>query len=141
MRLKLCLSAALILVSYHSLRAQEMTLESAPPVVVKTVPEAGAKDVDPGLKELKVTFSKDMTPGNFSWSQVSNDSFPKMTGKPKFLADKRTCVLPVTLEPDKTYVLLHNPPKFPGFHDMAGNAAVFYPLVFKTKAAADSAAK
>ena len=30
-------------------RAEDVTLESVPPVVVKTVPEAGAGDVDPKL--------------------------------------------------------------------------------------------
>jgi hypothetical protein len=33
-----------------------ITVKSAPPVVVKTVPEAGSTDVDPDLKEIKVTF-------------------------------------------------------------------------------------
>ena len=42
------------------IRADEVTLESVPPVVVKTVPEAGGNDVDPKLTEIKVTFSKDM---------------------------------------------------------------------------------
>jgi len=36
----------------------EVTLESAAPVVVKTAPEAGTADVDPGLTEIKITFSK-----------------------------------------------------------------------------------
>jgi len=35
--------------------AAEVSLESAPPVVVKTLPVAGAADVDPGLTEVKVT--------------------------------------------------------------------------------------
>jgi len=37
--------------------AAEVSLESAPPVVVKTVPVAGTADVDSGLTEIRVTYS------------------------------------------------------------------------------------
>ncbi len=40
-------------------RAQD--IDSFAPVVVKTVPEAGSKDVPPGEYEVKITFSKEMT--------------------------------------------------------------------------------
>src|SRR4051794_4696849 len=83
--------------------AGDVTLESVPPVVVKTVPEAGSADVDPKLTEIKVTFSKDMKDGTWSWAQLSKESFPTLDGNPKYLADKRTCVLTVKLEPEKTY--------------------------------------
>src|SRR5438309_6756722 len=84
-------------------RADDITLESVPPVVVKTVPEAGAAGVDPKLTEIKVTFSKDMRDGTWSWATLSKESFPKVDGESKYLADKRTCVLPVKLESGKTY--------------------------------------
>ena len=86
-------------------RADDVTLESVPPVVVKTVPEAGASDVDPTLTEIKVTFSKDMKDRGWSWVTYSKESFPKLDGEPKYLADKRTSVLPVKLEPGKTYAI------------------------------------
>jgi RNA polymerase sigma-70 factor (ECF subfamily) len=113
--------------------ADEVTLESVPPVVVKTVPEAGAGEVDPKLTEIKVTFSKDMQDGSWSWATLSEESFPKMDGKPKYLADKRTCVLPVKLEPGKTYAIWVNSEKFRNFKDADGRSAVPYLLVFKTK--------
>jgi hypothetical protein len=62
--------------------ADEITLDSVPPVVAKTVPAAGAADVDPKLTEIKVTFSKDMQDGTWSWSTASKESFPKVDGKP-----------------------------------------------------------
>lgn len=102
-------------------------------MVVKTVPEAGTADVDPKLTEIKVTFSKDMQDGAWSWVIHSKESFPKMDGKPKYLADKRTCVLPVKLEPGKTYALWLNSAKFSDFKDPEGRAAVPYLLVFKTR--------
>src|SRR5262249_60786823 len=96
--------------------ADDVTLESVPPVVVKTVHEAGAGDVDPKLTEIKVTFSKDMKDDSWSWAMISKESFPKMDGKPKYLADKRTCVLPVKLEPGKTYAIwLNSEKKFVDF--------------------------
>jgi Bacterial Ig-like domain len=109
------------------------TLESAPPVVVKTVPEAGASDVDPSLTEIKVTFSKDMQNGSWSWSTAWKDSTPKSTGAPKYQDDKRTCVLPVKLESGKVYGFWLNSQKFHNFKDAEGRPAVPYLLMFKTK--------
>jgi Bacterial Ig-like domain len=114
-------------------RADDVTLESVPPVVVKTVPKAGTAEVDPKLTEIKVTFSKDMQDGSWSWATLSEESFPKVDGKPKYLADKRTCVLPVKLEPGKTYAIWVNSEKFDNFKDTGGRSAVPYLLVFKTK--------
>ena len=116
-----------------TVRADDITLESVPPVVVKTVPEAGAAEVDPKLAEIKVTFSKDMQDGSWSWATISQESFPKVDGKPKCLADKRTCVLPIKLEPGKTYAIWVNSEKFDNFKDTDGRSAVPYLLVFKTK--------
>jgi hypothetical protein len=38
---------------------QAQSVDSMPPVVVKTVPESGAKDVAPGTVKIQVTFSKE----------------------------------------------------------------------------------
>jgi RNA polymerase sigma-70 factor (ECF subfamily) len=116
-----------------AVQADDITLESVPPVVVKTVPAAGAGDVDPKLTEIKVTFSKDMEDNSWSWAMLSEESFPKMDGKPKYLDDKRTCVLPVKLEPGKTYAIWVNSEKFHNFKDKDGKPAVPYLLTFKTK--------
>lgn len=113
--------------------ADEVTLETASPVVVRTVPEAGASDVDPKQTEIKVTFSKEMMAGSWSWVMLSKESFPELDGQPKYLADKRTCVLTVKLEPGKTYALWLNSDKFTNFKDADGRSAVPYLLVFRTK--------
>jgi len=114
-------------------RADDVTLASVPPVVAKTVPEAGAAEVDANLPEIRVTFSKDMKDASWSWSTLSEESFPKTVGEPKYLADKRTCVLPVKLEPGKTYALWLNSENFGNFRDADGQSAVPSLLVFKTK--------
>jgi RNA polymerase sigma-70 factor (ECF subfamily) len=89
--------------------------------------------VNPKLTEVKVTFSKDMQDGTWSWVTLSKESFPNVDGKPRYLLDKRTCVLPVKLEPGKTYAIWVNRKKFGHFKDAKGRSAVPYLLVFRTK--------
>ena len=112
-----------------------VTVATAPPVVVKTVPAAGADDVDSSLTEIKVTFSKDMMDRSWSWSQISEDTFPKPAGDNaiSYDKDKRTCVMKVKLEPGKSYVIWLNSEKFGNFKDVDGRSAVPYLLVFQTK--------
>ena len=108
-------------------------VDAQPPVVIKTVPVAGDKAVDPGLKEIRVTFSKDMiTKKSWSFVQVSKDSFPKTTGEPRFV-DARTCVLPVALKPGGQYVVWINKGKFSAFRDTNKRSAVPYLLSFEVK--------
>ena len=112
---------------------QAQDVDSAPPVVVKAVPEAGSKEVSPGLVEIRVTFSKPMTDQSWSWSSAWKDSVPESVEKPRYEADRRTCVLKVKLEPNKTYGYWINSQNFHGFKDRQGHSAVPYLLVFKTK--------
>jgi len=114
---------------------KEITVETMPPSVVKTVPQAGGTAVDPSLKEIKVTFSKDMmTDRMWAFCQISKDSFPKRPEgqEIRYLPDKRTCVMPVELKADKTYVIWINRGRFNSFRDTKNNPAVPYLLVFRT---------
>jgi len=115
--------------------AAEISLESAAPVVVKTVPVAGATDVDPALTEIKVTYSKAMQDGSWSWSTWGEENYPETTGDPRYLPDGRTCVLPVKLQPRKFYAIWLNSDKFKNFTDTSGRAAVPYLLTFTTAGA------
>ena len=130
------LSAFVAMLLGGNQESKEVTLESVPPVVVKTMPEAGADGVDAASTEIKVTFSKEMQDGSWTWSTLSEGSFPTVAGKPKYEADKRTCVLPVKLDAGKTYALWINSEKFGNFKDTGGQSAVPYLLVFKTAAKA-----
>lgn len=112
-------------------RAQ--SVDSIAPVVVKTVPEAGSKDVAPGVMEIKVKFSKPMMDQSWSWSSAWKDSTPKGIGSPRYEADGRTCVLKVRLEPNKTYGFWINSQHFHGFKDRQGHPALPYLWVFQTK--------
>jgi RNA polymerase sigma-70 factor (ECF subfamily) len=113
---------------------EKVTVKSLPPVVVKTVPESGDTQVDAAsVKEIRVTFSKEMMDQSWSWSSVSNDTQVKGTGKPSYDKDKRTCVLPVKLEAGRTYAIWVNSARFANFKDSDGRSSVPYLLVFETK--------
>ncbi len=115
--------------------AEEISLQAAPPVVVKTVPVAGSVDVDPALAEIRVTYSKPMQDGSWSWSTWGEESFPEGAGQAHYLADNRTCVMPVKLQPGKFYAIWLNSSKFRNFKDADGRPAVPYLLAFRTSAA------
>ena len=112
----------------------EVSVLRMPPSVVKTVPQAGDTAVDPALKEVRVTFSKDMmTDRMWSFCQISKETFPETPGQTHYLADKRTCVLPVKLEPGKAYVIWVNRGQYNSFRDTQNTPAVPYLLVFETR--------
>lgn len=112
----------------------EISVESLPPSVVSTIPQCGDTAVDPNLKEIRVTFSKDMlTERMWAICQISKEHFPEADGEIHYLADKRTCVFPVKLQPGKTYVLWFNRAQFNSFRDTGNNPAVPYQLVFRTR--------
>jgi len=113
--------------------AQEITLETARPVVVKSVPESGSTAVDPEMTEVRVTFSKEMQAGSWSWCMLDKETYPGTAEAPKYLEDKRTCVLPVKLQAGKTYAVWINSEKLHGFTDTKGQIAVPYLIVFKTR--------
>jgi len=109
-------------------------LSPAPPVVVATVPQSGSADVDPSLSEIRVTFSKNMfTYQMWSFVEVSKETFPKSNGEIHYLDDKRTCVLPVQLEPGKVYAIWINSENHHAFQDRGGRPAVPYLLIFETR--------
>ena len=107
----------------------------ARPVVVKTIPEAGAEGVDPGLKEIRVTFSKKMADETWSWASDKRYGADVTGEKPAFDKDGRTCIRAVTLKPNTTYAIWINTDKFDNFRDAANRPAVPYLWVFRTGAA------
>jgi hypothetical protein len=113
---------------------EEVSVDSTPPVVVATSPRAGDLAVDPATRGIRVTFSKEMmTQEMWSWVVHSKESFPKVAGDVHYLADRRTCVLPVALEPGKAYAIWVNSPSHDSFRDTGQRPAVPYLLVFETR--------
>jgi RNA polymerase sigma-70 factor (ECF subfamily) len=113
--------------------AEEFSVKTMAASVVKTIPQAGDTNVDPALTEISVTFSKDMiTDRMWSVCQISKETFPQV-GDIHYLGDKRTCVLPVKLEPGKTYVLWFNRGQYNSFRDTRNTPSIPYMLVFETR--------
>ena len=108
-------------------------LAGTSPVVVQSVPATGQRDVDPAISEIRVVFSKPMLDGSWSWSQAADETYPKTTGEARYLPDHRTCVLPVKLEPGRTYEIWLNSEKFQNFRDVEGHPATPHFLRFQTR--------
>lgn len=115
--------------------SEGISIDAFPPSVVKTIPLGGDTNVDPNIRQVEVTFSREMmTNQMWSWCSQSPDTFPEINAKGiRFLKDKRTCVLPVKLKPGKTYAVWINTQKFQNFKDASGKSAVPYLLVFQTR--------
>lgn len=95
------ITAGTILTTFIARGQNSTTLSVAnlAPSVIKTTPQAGETNVDSSLKEITVTFSKDMMT-NRMWAvcQISKDSFPNVDGQIHYRTDNRTCLVPVRLE-------------------------------------------
>lgn len=104
------------------------------PVVLHTTPNNGDLNVDPSLSEIRVCFDREMLDGSWSWCY--DPDLLETTGDPCYESDRKTCVLPVKLQPDREYVIRVNTEQFRNFQDASGRAAVPCLLRFKTRAAA-----
>ena len=107
--------------------------DAQPPVVVETFPVSGAQDVAPGVTDIRVRFSNPMRDTSWSWCTAWTNSTPELDGTPYYMADGRTCGVRVRLEPGRTYAYWLNTENFHNFKDRAGQPAVPYLLIFKTK--------
>jgi hypothetical protein len=116
---------------------EKAAADEFPPRVVKTEPADQAKDVDPALREIKVTFDRPMqTDKAWSWmilSEIGLYPGDRTLGEPRWENENKTCVLPVRLSPATLYAVGVNSPRNFGFRDTNGKAAVPFAWVFKTK--------
>lgn len=102
------------------------------PKILFTKPANGAKDVDPGLTEITVTFDQDMDEG-MSWTGGGPEYPACPAGKQAQWRGKRTCVLPVTLQPGHQYRVGINSPSYRSFCSVAGQPAEPSSISFTTK--------
>ena len=113
--------------------AATLAVVLGPPVVVDTVPRAGAADVDPDLREIRVVYSKEMRDHAWSWTQrADGENFPESTGAIHYLPDGKTCVMPVKLQPGKKYEIWLNSENYHNFMDREGRPATPYYFCFQT---------
>jgi hypothetical protein len=106
------------------------------PNIVATSPAVGATDVDPGLKEITVTFDQDMG-GGYSWTGGGPDYPPTPEGQKAQWRDKRTCILPVKLEAAHYYRVGINSTSHQNFASDHGLAARPSAIYFTTQGASD----
>ncbi len=92
----------LLLVIGAAAAAQDAPEDRERVPLVKTVqPPCGATDVDPSVKEIRITFDMAMSPEGYSLVG-GGPHFPSVAGDPRW-ADAYTFVLPVSLRTDWEY--------------------------------------
>jgi RNA polymerase sigma-70 factor (ECF subfamily) len=102
------------------------------PTIVETTPKIGTTDVDPGVKEIRVKFDRDMKEG-MSWTGGPPDFPPTdKARKPKW-TDRRTCILPVKLEAGKYYRTGINSSSHKNFQSAEGIPTPSSAIFFTTK--------
>lgn len=125
------------LVQTAKARAQDhQPARGAVPRVVATSPAVGAIDVDSATAEITVTFDRDMGSG-FSWTGGGPDYPPARKGKDAFWRDRRTCVLPVKLQPGRYYRVGINSDSFRNFQSADGAPAPPSAIYFATEGASE----
>ncbi|MCL2640744.1 MAG: hypothetical protein FWD53_07865, partial [Phycisphaerales bacterium] len=95
----------------------------ATPRILKMFPANRANDVDPNTPFLMLQFNQKMGDG-ISWCQFDPKTFPKSDDKftgERWLNENTISLLPVQLEPNKTYTIGINTPPFIGFYGEASN--------------------
>jgi len=105
---------------------------SGPLAIVKTSPEAFAKDVDPATTAITVTFNQKMRDGSWSWTG-GGETYPEPVGSPSYLPDMKTCQRNVKLQPGKVYWIGVNSPSHKNFKNERGEPAPWYIILFATK--------
>ena len=130
------LFTALALIA-QSGRVSSAQAASGAPQIVSTSPARGASDVDPGLKEITVTFDQDMEAG-MSWTGGGPEFPSTPEGQKGHWRDKRTCVLPVKLQSGHRYRVGINSPSYRSFRSAAGVPALTSAIWFTTSGTSDA---
>jgi serine/threonine protein kinase/tetratricopeptide (TPR) repeat protein len=109
------------------------TLVEQPPVVVETQPISGARDVEPGIAEIRVRFDQPMNPNDLWIQWMSGGFLPN--GQPRYEPDRNEFVIPVQLMPGQTNELMVNsrPGGMGGFRGTNFTLAGEYRWHFTTK--------
>jgi beta-lactamase regulating signal transducer with metallopeptidase domain len=115
--------------------APESRKNSRLPRLIESVPKAGQSDVSADLKEIRVTFDRDMGKG-MSWTGSPDSFFPPGDESQKaHWIDSRTCVLPVKLEKGKFYRVGINADSYRNFRSARGVSFPSSVIFFATEGA------
>ena len=102
------------------------------PRVVRTTPAQGAT-IAPGPFLLGVTFDQPMEKGNYSFVQISADTFPDCDHQATQSADGRTYTMRCTPKPGRHYEVWFNNPPYMNFKARSGPPAQPYQLLFRAR--------
>lgn len=103
------------------------------PKLLSATPALGAEDVDPATTQLVFTFDRPMR--DQSWSVVgAHDDTPKVTGSPSYDAERKVLVVPVALEPGRSYRFALNSADKQGFVSSDGVPLAPVAVTFRTRA-------
>ena len=120
--------------SYHSLFCLPVGGETSPSHQ-GGARQIGDVDVDPNLREIRITFDQAMSTGGHS-IVGGGESFPELPGETAWkMAWFAYRLLRVRLQPNHSYWLSVNSQKFQNFRNRQGEPAVPYPIQFVTGAA------
>lgn len=112
--------------------AQDLSVNSTPPVVIASSPISGSILISPTTNRIAIQFSTEMLNNQWSIVKVNGADMPKVTGKVHFKKDNRTFIMPVKLQSDTFYAFSINSTKHKGFSSQSGIAAMPYIISFKT---------
>jgi len=129
--LVLVLAAAVVAFTMGRVSAASASLDGSPNVVT-TKPSAGAT-VAPGPFILAVTFDQPMLDGNYSFVQVSDETYPNCETHPQLSADGRTFALRCTARAGQSYEVWFNRPPYMNFRSRSGISAQPYQLRFRAR--------
>lgn len=113
----------------------ERTPDDFPAHVVSSDPPLGATDVDAHQREISVTFSRPVAPGDFSWVILRGSGvYPGQRGgpSPTLSDDRLTASLAVLLSPGTVYALSVNDVYYFGYKDTRGHPVLPFGWCFKT---------
>ena len=103
------------------------------PKLVALVPANGARDVDPALTTMTITFDREMKDKN--WSIAGDPAQqPKITGALAYDAARKVLSVPIQLEPGRSYHFWLNTAKFQGFKAADGTPLAPVEVRFSTRA-------
>lgn len=107
------------------------------PVVVKTVPELGATEVDPTLDSISVTFDRGMDTGRKGGSGWKETLPPTDDLRKSEWIDDRTYTIPVSLSEGSYYQIYLKNDDHVGFYGVSGSIAQHAVIAFTTKGSPD----
>lgn len=120
-------------ISFTTQGADAKVLDAqTPPKVVVLTPANGAKDVDPAITKIAVTFDRPMGSG-MSWVQDDQYGYPETTGKVTWSEDHLTCTMPVKLNSQKSYQIWLNEGPYNNFQSTQGVPLTPVKWTFETK--------